>query len=100
MRDPTRDRNGMLYPPLTLAGMARLGESIRLARYRARLSQADLGRLCGLDQSIISRLENGKLPSLRFWRLAQVIGALGPAWHPPPEPPRTVTVQFVDWSEP
>jgi DNA-binding XRE family transcriptional regulator len=100
MRDPTLDRKGNPYPRLALVGMARLGESVRRARHRTGLSQADLGRLCALDQSIISRLENGKLPSLRFWRLAQVIAALGPAWDPPPEPPRTVTVKFVDWSEP
>jgi hypothetical protein len=38
--------------------------------------------LCGLDQSIISRLENGKLANLRWWRFALLINALGDAWDP------------------
>jgi DNA-binding XRE family transcriptional regulator len=64
----------------TLAGLVTLGESVRRARWRAGLSQRHLGRLCGLDQSIISRLENGKLANLRWWRFALLINALGDAW--------------------
>ena len=66
----------------SIAGMAAIGESVRRARWRAGLSQRHLGRLCGLDQSIISRLENGKLANLRWWRFAALVGVLGDAWDP------------------
>lgn len=98
--DPRLNRKGMPYPQLAIDGMATLGQSVRRARLRAGYSQTDLELRCGLDQTVISRIENGKLPSLAWWRFAQLVGALGPAWDPPPEPPRTVTVEFVDWSSP
>ena len=69
-------------PSVSLAGMAAIGESVREARRRAGLSQRHLGKLCGLDQSVISRLENGKLANLRWWRFAGLVGALGDAWDP------------------
>jgi DNA-binding XRE family transcriptional regulator len=68
-------------------GMLAIGESVRRARWRAGLTQRHLGKLCGLDQSIISRLENGKLANLRWWRFAAVVGALGDAWDPASQRP-------------
>jgi transcriptional regulator with XRE-family HTH domain len=59
-----------------------LGDSIREARRRAGLSQRALAARSGLDQSVISRLENGKMPNLRWWRFAGLVAALGPAWDP------------------
>ena len=72
----------MDFPSMSLVGMAAIGESVREARRRAGLSQRHLGRLCGLDQSVISRLENGKLANLRWWRFAALVGALEDAWDP------------------
>jgi transcriptional regulator with XRE-family HTH domain len=82
-RDPHRHWKGLPYNPQTVAGMEAFGRSLRAARLRAGLSQAALERLSGLDQTVISRLENGRLGSLVFWRLASLIGALGSAWDPP-----------------
>ena len=67
----------MDFPSVSLAGMVAIGESVREARRRAGLSQRHLGKQCGLDQSVISRLENGKLANLRWWRFAALVGALG-----------------------
>ena len=57
-------------PSESTNGMRAIGESVRGARWRAGLTQRNLGKLCGLDQSVISRLENGKLANLRWWRFA------------------------------
>lgn len=75
------------FPSEAIAGMAALGESVRRARWRAGLTQRHLGKLCGLDQSVISRLENGKLANLRWWRFAALVGALGDAWDPASQRP-------------
>jgi transcriptional regulator with XRE-family HTH domain len=72
----------MDFPSVSLAGMVAIGESVREARRRAGLSQRHLGKQCGLDQSVISRLENRKLANLRWWRFAALVGALGESWDP------------------
>jgi transcriptional regulator with XRE-family HTH domain len=45
-------------------------------RLSAGLSQRQLAWLIGVNQSTISRLENGRLRYLRFQRLAEVFGIL------------------------
>jgi len=75
------------FPSESIAGLVALGESVRRARWRAGLTQRHLGKLCGLDQSVISRLENGKLANLRWWRFAALVGALGDAWDPASQRP-------------
>ena len=69
-RDPHRNRSGAPYDPQVIAGMEAFGRSVFAARKRAGLRQVDLARLCGLHQTTISRIENGVLPGLVFWRLA------------------------------
>jgi transcriptional regulator with XRE-family HTH domain len=72
----------------TARGYARLGRLVRRPRERIGLSQRELHRLSGIDQSVISRLETGQLRGLRFSRLARLVDALGgigdadplPAW--------------------
>lgn len=72
----------------TLRGYGRIGRAVRRRRERIGLSQRELHRLSGIDQSVISRLETGQLRGLRFSRLARLIDALGgigdadplPAW--------------------
>ena len=49
---------------------------LRLRVYRG-LSQEKLERLSGVDQTVISRLENGRLAGLRRSRFARLVGALG-----------------------
>lgn len=75
-------RGSMPYPDISISGMAAIGDSVREARRRAGMSQRHLAKVCGLDQSVISRLENGKLANLRWWRFAALVGALGDAWDP------------------
>jgi predicted transcriptional regulator len=40
------------------------------------MTQQHLENVSGVDQTIISRLENGRLLSIRFVRLAAIVGAL------------------------
>jgi DNA-binding XRE family transcriptional regulator len=79
---PKPARHEVLYPPMARVGMVALGASVLAARRRAGLTQRALAERCGLHQSVISRLENGLLPNLRWWRFAMLVGALGPAWDP------------------
>jgi len=66
------------YPldPTVQLGMSVLGELVRRARRAAGLSQRRLAQLCMLNQSTISRLENGLLRHLRFTTLARLLGIL------------------------
>lgn len=50
---------------------------VRRRRYQVVLSQRALGTLCGVSQSMISRLENGKLRGINLHNLGRIIGALG-----------------------
>jgi len=58
-------------------GYRMIGRLVRERRRRLGISQQHLGRLSGVDQSVISRLENGKLASLGWSRFAAVVCALG-----------------------
>jgi transcriptional regulator with XRE-family HTH domain len=77
-----------------LRGLALLGRVVKLRRGQRGLSQRQLETLSGVDQTIISRLENGKLYGLRWARFARIVEALGgldvslpapgaPAWPVP-----------------
>src|SRR5882762_5872664 len=60
-----------------------IGEVVRLARVRAGLSQAELGRACGgYRQSTISRLEAGRVTNPDRRTMARVANVLGipPEW--------------------
>jgi len=58
------------------AAFRHLGTIIRTARLRLGYTQRHLERLSGVDQTTISRLENGRLTSLRLVRLAAIFLAL------------------------
>jgi transcriptional regulator with XRE-family HTH domain len=49
---------------------------IKRRRAAASMSQRKLERLTGIDQSVISRLENGKQYGLRWSRFARLVGVL------------------------
>jgi DNA-binding XRE family transcriptional regulator len=53
-----------------------IGWLIRERRIALGLTQAALERASGVDQTTISRLERGRLPALRFVRLACIVAAL------------------------
>jgi predicted transcriptional regulator len=57
--------------------MRALGADIRRARWQCGISQAGLEVLSGVDQTTISRLENGLAPGLRLVRLAKILGPIG-----------------------
>jgi transcriptional regulator with XRE-family HTH domain len=71
-------------------GFELIGRIVKRRRHRLALSQRQLERLSGVDQSVISRLENGKLYGLRWARFAKIVEALdglefdaAPVEHPP-----------------
>jgi predicted transcriptional regulator len=67
------------------------GRVIRQARYRSELSQRQLEWICGVDQTVISRLENGRIRHMRVQSVARVVAGLaghitidrGEAWPMP-----------------
>jgi DNA-binding Xre family transcriptional regulator len=64
------------FEPAIREALIRLGVWVKGKRERAGISQGQLERLSGLDQTAISRLENGRLRHLRLHRLAAVLAAL------------------------
>lgn len=57
-------------------GLRLIGRGVRRARLKAGLSQRQLGWRCGLHQSTISRLETGRLRTMRMVTLARVMGTV------------------------
>jgi transcriptional regulator with XRE-family HTH domain len=57
-------------------GFRLLGATIRRRRASIGLSQRQLEAISGIDQTVISRIENGKQTGLRWVRLAQLVDAL------------------------
>jgi transcriptional regulator with XRE-family HTH domain len=58
-------------------GFVSIGGVVRRRRHQIALSQRAVERLSGVDQTVISRLENGKLYGLRWARFARIVDALG-----------------------
>src|SRR3954453_11042936 len=77
-RDPQRQHGFDLF-----------GETLRRRRRWLGWTQRQLGAYSGIDQTVISRLENGKQYGLRWARLADLIDALGGLEVGPgsPDPP-------------
>ena len=70
------DRRGTALHPHVVHGMQVIGSWLRAWRRRRGYTQSQLGRLCGLHQSTISRLENGRCAGLRWLRFAALVAAL------------------------
>lgn len=64
--DPERD-----------AFLAMIGAGLRRERNSRGWSQRSLASAAGVDQSLISRLENGVAPGIRYDRFARILWALG-----------------------
>ena len=62
--------------PAIERGMEIIGVALRTARRRRGWTQAQLGGICGLSQSTISKLEGGRLVSIRFRRFARIVESL------------------------
>ncbi|MBA2315157.1 MAG: helix-turn-helix transcriptional regulator [Chloroflexi bacterium] len=62
--------------PIVDLGMQQLGAWLKMSRRVSGMTQQHLENLTGIDQTTLSRLENGRLRSLRLMRLARLVGAL------------------------
>jgi DNA-binding XRE family transcriptional regulator len=66
-------------------GLAQIASWVKMGRREAHMTQQHVENVSGVDQTVISRLENGRLNSIRLVRLAAVIGAI---YDPRPRPSR------------
>ena len=64
-----------------------VGSMVKRRRTMIRWSQRDLERASGVDQTVISRLENGRLPGIRFARFARLVAAMNGLDPDAPHPP-------------
>lgn len=70
-------------------GWVILGSMVRRRRTILGWSQRDLERVSRVDQSAISRLENGRLSGLRFARFARIVTSMNGLDPDAPPPPPT-----------
>lgn len=77
----------------TARGMRLIGARVRSRRIAAKLSQRQLELMTGIDQTAISRLENGRLFGLRWSRFGRLVAALGGLDDS--DPPSEVAHRFV-----
>jgi predicted XRE-type DNA-binding protein len=66
-------------------GLAQIAVWVKAGRQATHMTQQHVENVSGVDQTVISRLENGKVHSMRLVRLAAVIGAI---YDPRPRPSR------------
>ena len=69
-------RKGLPLSEREMAGLRDLGTVLKRARLGLGWSQRGLERRSGVDQTTISRLENGRLVNFSLQRLASIIQAL------------------------
>jgi len=70
--DPARERDHR--PPDH--PMVRIGHQVRASRVHASLTQRQVEDLTGIDQTVISRLENGKGANMPLGRFATLLIAI------------------------
>ena len=71
----------MPYPvprvhPIVQATLNELGADLRRRRGDAALTQRQLEELIGIDQTTISRIENGQISTLRLHQYARLLAAI------------------------
>ena len=79
--EPLHTPKGRPLSAREVDGLRLLGSQLRLARLSNGWSQRRLERASGVDQTTISRLENGRLLSLRLLRIAALMQALSGTWQ-------------------
>lgn len=67
--------------PSAQRGFVLIGRMVRQRREAIGISQRRLEQLCSVDQTVISRLENGRLGGLKWSRFARLVDALGGLGH-------------------
>ena len=55
----------------------RVGRIVRTVRHHQRLRQSDITRIAGVDQSVVSDLENGRVESVSLRSSRRIAAALG-----------------------
>ena len=70
---------------------------VKRRRLTIAWSQRDLERASGIDQSAISRLENGRLSGLRFARFARLVTAMNGLDLDAPHPPLRMLRIWQGW---
>jgi transcriptional regulator with XRE-family HTH domain len=60
----------------TRRGLALIGRAVLRRRHQVGISQRQLQMFCGVHQTVISRLENGRLTNLKWSRFAELVDAL------------------------
>ncbi len=80
MYDPLHGGRGPIPSDSALAGLRLIGIRLREARIGLGLTQRRLERLSGIDQTTISRLENGRLTSLHLTRVGAIAMVLAGHW--------------------
>ena len=80
--DPIRGRDHQ--PPNHL--LVAVGGQVRAARVHASLTQRQVEDLTGIDQTSISRLENGRGSNMRLSRFALLLTAIDAEIHPAERP--------------
>ena len=83
--EPLRGPKGWPLTDREVEGLRLLGVQLRRARLGIGWSQRRLERASGIDQTTISRLENGRLASLRLTKVARLMQALQGQWEIVPE---------------
>ena len=73
--------------PEVQRGWELIGAAVKRRRLAIRWSQRDLERASGVDQTVISRLENGRLSGLRFSRFARLVASMKGLDPEAPHPP-------------
>ena len=63
--------------PMVKVGMHFIGELVKRRRLRLRLTQTELASAIPVHQSVISRLERGRLRGMRFYKFARLVAVLG-----------------------
>ena len=71
----------MPYPvprvhPIVQETLNGLGADLRRRRVEAELTQRQLEELTGIDQTTISRVENGRISTLRLHRYARLLAGI------------------------
>ena len=83
--------------PEVQRGWEIFGAMVKRRRLTIAWSQRDLMRASGIDQSAISRLENGRLSGLRFSRFARLVTAMNGLDPDAPHPPLRMLRIWQGW---
>jgi len=73
---PWNETNQWVPLDAVVRGWAMIGSAVNRRRVALAISQRDLSRRTGISQSVISRLEGGKLRGMRWSRFALLVDAL------------------------